>query len=234
MCCNLSDINQDLRSPIGNPHLSNSQQQVLAGTLVSSLHRLKDIDNTGGSKLDCMSGRDAKILISDGGFFVFGDVSVKIEGEYRLRFSLFEMVRERQEVMYIKSVMSEPFTGEPKAWSVVYECWLKGTLQCIHLEASRAWMSPHSCHDLLETREFGWESGKSHERCCECSLITGSSAFCHSLTWLQETTSSVGFETGRLSSGLCAATTAFGKPRHAPSGTQLDQSRYSLTTSRHE
>lgn len=40
---------------------------------------------------------------------------MKIEGEYRLRFSLFEMVRERQEVMYIKSVMSEPFTGEPQS-----------------------------------------------------------------------------------------------------------------------
>ncbi len=39
---------------------------------------------------------------------------MKIEGEYRLRFSLFEMVRERHEVMYIKSVISEPFTGEPK------------------------------------------------------------------------------------------------------------------------
>lgn len=49
MCCNLSDLHQDPRSPIGNPQLSNSQQQVLAGTLVSSLHRLKDIDNTGAS-----------------------------------------------------------------------------------------------------------------------------------------------------------------------------------------
>ncbi|KAJ5701922.1 Velvet factor, partial [Penicillium malachiteum] len=28
---------------------------------------------------------------SDGGFFVFGDLSVKIEGEYRLKFTLFEM-----------------------------------------------------------------------------------------------------------------------------------------------
>lgn len=36
----------------------------LAGTLVSSLHRLKDVDGT------------------DGGFFVFADLSVKIEGIY--------------------------------------------------------------------------------------------------------------------------------------------------------
>lgn len=120
MCCNLSDLNQDPRSPIGNPQLSNSQQQVLAGTLVSSLHRLKDIDNTGGSNLlnafflvEMLNFRPA-----DGGFFVFGDVSVKIEGEYRLRFSLFEMVRERHEVMYIKSVISEPFTGEPPKYDL--------------------------------------------------------------------------------------------------------------------
>lgn len=51
---------------------------------------------------------------------------MKIEGEYRLRFSLFEMVRERHEVMYIKSVISEPFTGELKVWSVIQEaCWLR-------------------------------------------------------------------------------------------------------------
>ena len=27
----------------------------------------------------------------DGGFFVFGDLSVKIEGDFRLKFTLFEM-----------------------------------------------------------------------------------------------------------------------------------------------
>lgn len=85
-----------------------------------------------------MPGLDAEILISDGGFFVFGDVSVKMEGEYRLRFSLFEMVRERQEVMYIKSVMSEPFTGESKAWTVGYAGSLKRALQSIHLGAFQA------------------------------------------------------------------------------------------------
>lgn len=29
--------------------------------------------------------------VLDGGFFVFGDLSVKIEGEFRLKFTLFEM-----------------------------------------------------------------------------------------------------------------------------------------------
>ncbi|RPB02533.1 hypothetical protein L873DRAFT_1826598 [Choiromyces venosus 120613-1] len=83
MCTNLYSSMHDSPSPIP-PH------QALAGTLVSSLHRLKDIDN------------------SDGGFFVFGDLSVKIEGEFRLRFSLFEMLK--NEVVHIKSITSESFT----------------------------------------------------------------------------------------------------------------------------
>lgn len=64
---------------------------------------------------------------SDGGFFVFPDLSVKIEGDFRLRFSLFEMLKfvslsqgpilppnefRRSRVAYIKSAISDPFTGE--------------------------------------------------------------------------------------------------------------------------
>lgn len=48
-------------------------QEYLSGSTVSSLYRLRDIDN------------------SDGGFFVFGDLAVKKEGRYRLHFSLFEI-----------------------------------------------------------------------------------------------------------------------------------------------
>jgi hypothetical protein len=44
----------------------------LTGALCSSLHRLRDSANT------------------EGGFFVFGDLSAKIAGEYRLQFSLFD------------------------------------------------------------------------------------------------------------------------------------------------
>jgi hypothetical protein len=46
--------------------------KALSGSMVSSLHRLKDIDN------------------KDGAFFVFGDLSIKQKGTWRLRFSLFE------------------------------------------------------------------------------------------------------------------------------------------------
>lgn len=45
-----------------------------AGTIVQSLYRLKDVDN------------------SDGGFFIFPDMSVRIEGQFRIKFTLFEIV----------------------------------------------------------------------------------------------------------------------------------------------
>ncbi len=63
----------------------------LAGTLVSSLHRLKDTDN------------------KDGAFFVWGDLSVKVEGTFRLQFTLFEMINEPAEVLYRASIMSDTF-----------------------------------------------------------------------------------------------------------------------------
>ncbi|KAF2116258.1 velvet factor-domain-containing protein [Lophiotrema nucula] len=63
----------------------------LAGSLVSSLHRLKDVDN------------------KDGGFFVFGDISVKIQGTFRLHFSLFDLRKDTNEVLYLGSITSEPF-----------------------------------------------------------------------------------------------------------------------------
>jgi hypothetical protein len=61
----------------------------LAGTLVSSLHRLKDTDN------------------NDGAFFVFGDLSVKVEGSFRLQFNLYEMRGE--DCFHIAEIKSNPF-----------------------------------------------------------------------------------------------------------------------------
>ncbi|KAF2020747.1 hypothetical protein BU24DRAFT_7915 [Aaosphaeria arxii CBS 175.79] len=63
----------------------------LSGSLVSSLHRLKDTDN------------------KDGAFFVFGDISVKVQGNFRLHFSLFDLHKETHEVQYLGSITSEPF-----------------------------------------------------------------------------------------------------------------------------
>jgi hypothetical protein len=86
MCCSLYDANEDQPVPV-------PPATALAGTLVSSLHRLKDVDN------------------NDGGFFVFGDLSVKIEGEFRLKFTLFEMRKDM--VTYLKSIISDRFTVSP-------------------------------------------------------------------------------------------------------------------------
>ena len=67
MSCAMVDPNPDA--------INQSHQPVngLVGTLVSSLHKLKDHSNV------------------DGGFFVFGDLSAKVEGRYRLLFTLYEM-----------------------------------------------------------------------------------------------------------------------------------------------
>ena len=51
MCCNLCDANLDRPGQLAAAHqgddLETATQSALAGTLVSSLHRLKDVDNTG-------------------------------------------------------------------------------------------------------------------------------------------------------------------------------------------
>src|SRR5262249_22674777 len=60
------------RSPSG---YGRSRSQVLSGSLVSSLYHLRDVDDT------C------------GGFFVFPDLSVRVEGQFCLRFCLYEMIR---------------------------------------------------------------------------------------------------------------------------------------------
>ncbi|ODM23229.1 hypothetical protein SI65_00818 [Aspergillus cristatus] len=86
MCCSLWDATEDQAVPV-------PPSTALAGTLVSSLHRLKDVDN------------------NDGGFFVFGDLSVKLEGDFRLKFTLFEMRKDN--VACLKYIVSERFTVSP-------------------------------------------------------------------------------------------------------------------------
>jgi len=83
ICVDLCSVNEGASIPGG---INNA----LAGTSVSSLYRLKDIDN------------------SEAGFFVFGDLSVKLEGHFRLRFYLFEV--QKGEVCYLQSITSAVFT----------------------------------------------------------------------------------------------------------------------------
>ncbi|KAI8964508.1 velvet factor-domain-containing protein [Daldinia sp. FL1419] len=68
---------------------------MMAGTTVSSLHRLKDPTN------------------KEGAFFVFGDLTIKSEGEYVIRFDLLQMTMDNLEDgefwITICSVTSDPF-----------------------------------------------------------------------------------------------------------------------------
>jgi hypothetical protein len=61
----------------------------LTGTLVSSIYRLNDENG------------------QEGGFFIFGDLSVKVEGLFVLRFSLFD--KRDLETFYVTSIDSAPF-----------------------------------------------------------------------------------------------------------------------------
>ncbi|CZT24308.1 uncharacterized protein RCC_10029 [Ramularia collo-cygni] len=63
----------------------------LIGQTVSSLHRLKDINN------------------KDGGFFVFGDISARKIGHYKLRFSLFDTAKDSDQVVYMSGIDSDVF-----------------------------------------------------------------------------------------------------------------------------
>ncbi|CAO3591094.1 unnamed protein product [Absidia cylindrospora] len=60
-----------------------------AGTTVQSLHRLRDRNN------------------EDGAFFIFADVSIRMEGFFRLRFTLFEIIESY--ATYRCSVLSDAF-----------------------------------------------------------------------------------------------------------------------------
>jgi hypothetical protein len=72
--------------------IDSSPNDSLTGTLVSSLHRLKDIDN------------------KDGGFFVFGDISIKQQGLFRLHFTLYEFQPDMNGFTYLASQTSDRFS----------------------------------------------------------------------------------------------------------------------------
>ncbi|KAJ4295220.1 hypothetical protein N0V90_007231 [Kalmusia sp. IMI 367209] len=84
MVTNLWKLDQD------EPWHGRSEKS-LCGTLCSSLHRLKDTNN------------------KTGGFFVFGDISVKTAGNFRLHFSLFDYQKENAEAAFLGSIISKPF-----------------------------------------------------------------------------------------------------------------------------
>ncbi|KAL1921356.1 uncharacterized protein VTP21DRAFT_11072 [Calcarisporiella thermophila] len=70
--------------------LPDGKTRTTTGSMVSSLYHLKDADNT------------------DAAFFVFSDISVRMEGRYRLKLSLFEFFG--NEVHHCRSIYSDVFT----------------------------------------------------------------------------------------------------------------------------
>jgi len=84
-------------------------QKGMCGTMVSSLHKLKDRDK--GTLTLRRAPIAAADCVLDGGFFVFGDVSVKRLGEHRLLLSLYEIKKEGS-AQFLKSIVSDTFTGE--------------------------------------------------------------------------------------------------------------------------
>ncbi|KAG1869353.1 velvet factor-domain-containing protein, partial [Suillus subalutaceus] len=71
--------------------LKDGKTRCTTGSVVSSLYHLKDTENRN----------------EDAGFFVFPDLSVRTEGSYRLKLSLFEVVGNT--VRHCKSIYSAPF-----------------------------------------------------------------------------------------------------------------------------
>jgi len=71
--------------------LKDGKTRCTTGSVVSSLYHLKDAEAGG----------------TDAGFFVFPDLSVRTEGSYRLKLSLFEVVGNC--VDHCKSIFSAPF-----------------------------------------------------------------------------------------------------------------------------
>ncbi|KAF1930070.1 uncharacterized protein M421DRAFT_3828 [Didymella exigua CBS 183.55] len=67
-------------------------RDILTGTLTSSLHRLKDQTN------------------DEVGLFVFGDISVRILGSFRLHFSMWEFSQVEQRAIFMASCTSENFS----------------------------------------------------------------------------------------------------------------------------
>ncbi|KAI8888353.1 hypothetical protein K501DRAFT_173345, partial [Backusella circina FSU 941] len=64
-----------------------------AGAVVQSLHKLKDTNN------------------EEGAFFIFSDINIRIEGTFKLKFTLFQIVG--LDVKCVCAILSNPFTVYP-------------------------------------------------------------------------------------------------------------------------
>jgi len=90
-------LSHDPNNPHAEEQSEDRQRQpgAMLGQLCSSLHRLKDVDNQGESIIAPQGYPDHLTLTSalapDGGFFIFGDLSVRKLGWHKLRFALYDV-----------------------------------------------------------------------------------------------------------------------------------------------
>lgn len=99
--------------PTTHEEIINSNHNTLSGQSSSSMYKLKDINNHGNDQLSLIFIyiKFNIEMIIDGGFFVFGDVSVKLEGQFRLKFSMFEI--SKLGATNLKSIYSNTFQVYP-------------------------------------------------------------------------------------------------------------------------
>lgn len=86
MCANLAH-------PTDDNEIYTPTHNALSGQTVSSMYKLKDINN------------------QDGAFFIFGDLSVKVEGAFRLKLTLFEITSTGS--VCLQSIFTSPFVVYP-------------------------------------------------------------------------------------------------------------------------
>ncbi|KAF7321175.1 Velvet domain-containing protein [Mycena chlorophos] len=85
--------------------LKDGRTRCTTGSVVSSLYALKD--PTAAPAPNSKDSPTTAQPSSDAGFFVFPDLSVRTEGSYRLKLSLYEVVG--NDVRHCKSIYSAPF-----------------------------------------------------------------------------------------------------------------------------
>ncbi|KAJ7851843.1 velvet factor-domain-containing protein [Mycena olivaceomarginata] len=87
--------------------LKDGRTRCTTGSVVSSLYALKDPTAAPAPGDKNKDGPTTAPPSGDAGFFVFPDLSVRTEGSYRLKLSLFEVVG--NDVRHCKSIYSAPF-----------------------------------------------------------------------------------------------------------------------------
>jgi hypothetical protein len=90
-------LSHDPNNPHAEEQSEDRQRQpgAMLGQLCSSLHRLKDVDNQGEAIVAlglCLDHLALTLCLAiDGGFFIFGDLSVRKLGWHKLRFALYDV-----------------------------------------------------------------------------------------------------------------------------------------------